>query len=111
MTTPQPPASPADMGVHHRQAGPPDTIVTVRRAEPATVVQTAAYLCAGGFVASLLTGATTLAWLLLAAALIADTATYGLRARHDRALRGYDPTALPHAAARRLGTPLDADPQ
>jgi hypothetical protein len=73
MTTPQPPSSSAATSRRHHH--------TVAHT---AVVQAAAYLCAGGFVVGLLIGATTVAWLLLAAALTADTATYGLRACRDR---------------------------
>ena len=58
-----------------------------------------------------LTAPATVSWLLLAAALTADTATYGLRARRDRALCGCDPTALPDAAPRRIRTTRDAAPR
>ena len=83
MTPPRQPSSSAVTSSTHRHTGPADTSVTGWLVEHTAVIQTAAYFCAGGFVVGLLTGATTVTWLLLAAALTADTATYGLRARRD----------------------------
>jgi hypothetical protein len=91
MTTPQLPSTSAGTSRTHHRTGPADTSVTGWLVEHTTVVQTAAYLCAGGFVVGLLTGATTVAWLLLAAALTADTAAYGLRARRGRTDRDGEP--------------------
>ena len=91
MTTPRQPSSSAGTSSTHRHTGPADTSVTGWLVEHTAVIQTAAYFCAGGFVVGLLTGATTVAWLLLAAALTADTATYGLRARRDCTDRDGEP--------------------
>ena len=90
-------AAPAIQFRRHEQYASPhrpaDTSVTGWLVEHTAVIQTAAYFCAGGFVVGLLTlaGATAVAWLLLAAALTADTATYGLRARRDRTDRDGEP--------------------
>ena len=91
MTTPRQPSSSAGTSSTHRHTGAADTSVTGWLVEHTAVIQTAAYFCAGGFVVGLLTGATTVTWLLLAAALTADTATYGLRARRDRTDRDGEP--------------------
>ena len=93
MTTPRQPSSSAGTSSTHRHTGAADTSVTGGLVEHTAVIQTAAYFCAGGFVVGLLTltGATAVAWLLLAAALTADTATYGLRARRDRTDRDGEP--------------------
>ena len=109
--TPQQPSSSAGTSNTHRHTGPADTPVTGWLVDNTAVVQAAAYLCAGGFVVGLLTAAATVSWLLLAAALTADTATYGVRARRDRALCGCDPTALSDAAPRRIRTTRDAAPR
>lgn len=84
MTTPQ---QPTGTSRTHRDTGPAVPSVTGWPVEHTAVAHAAAYLCAGGFVVGLLTGATTVAWLLLAAALTADTAAYGLRARRTRTHR------------------------
>jgi hypothetical protein len=84
MTTPQQPSGTSST---HRHTGAADPSVTRWLVDHASVVQAVAYLCAGGFVVGLLTGATTVAWLLLATALTADTASYGLRAHRARTHR------------------------
>ena len=91
MTTPRQPSSSAGTSSTHRHTGAADTSVTGGLVEHTAVIQTAAYFCAGGFVVGLLTGANTVTWLVLAAALTADTATYGLRARRDRTDRDGEP--------------------
>lgn len=77
MTTPRQPSRTSSAHPHTGAADP-----SLRRwlVEHTAVMQAVAYLCAGSFVVGLLIGATTGAWLLLAAALTSDTAAYGLRA-------------------------------
>lgn len=91
MTTPQKPSGTSSTPRHTGAAVPS---VTGWLIDHAAVVQAVAYLCAGGFVVGLLAGATTVAWLLLAAALTAESATYGLRALRDRTHRNGEPPMM-----------------
>ena len=84
MRTPQQPGSRGATSTPHPHTGPAQTSVTGWLIGHTADVQAFAYLCAGGFLVALLTGATTVGWLLLAAALTADTATYRLRAPERR---------------------------
>jgi hypothetical protein len=83
-TTQQPGSSAATSTAQPPRTGPAQTSVTGWLIDQTAVVQAFAYLCAGGSLVALLTGATTVAWLLLAAALTADTATYRRRAGRDK---------------------------
>lgn len=117
MTTPQQPAGTSS-------THPDSPSVTGWLVEDTAVTHAAAYLCAGGFVVGLLTGATAVAWLLLAAALTADTVAYGLRACRTRTHRdgaqrnalhasGFqarrDDGAAPLARYRRAATMTETD--